>query len=178
MESLEFEGKTYIRYNGYWVNTHYEIAPLSVQAELNKRYAKTLSLEQYTVEELVRLGDVFKKTESYPLAVKHYQEAITRANPSECRYIYPRLTSCMRQIGQARQAVEILSFLKEKYGMKLITPVLLTSISAAYCDLKEYDNAKKCADAAYRLLKGNPSAELRSVYARIDKECGLTASNI
>lgn len=166
---MDYEGKTYKRYNGNWIDSSYMIAPLIVQEALDKRYAQSLSLEHYSVEELIKLADEFKNNESYILAAKHYREAISRADRDTCRYIYPRLTSCLRKIGRSREAVEIISLIKKKYGMELITPVLLTSVAAAYCDLNEFGNAKRCADLAYCKLNRNPSEELRLVYARIRK---------
>ena len=165
-----YEGKKYIRYDNYWVNEHYEIAPLIVQTELDKQYANSLSLDSFSVDELIALADEFKKNESYHLAIKHYKEAIMRADIEQCRFIYPRLTSCYRKIGRAQDAVQLMTYIKNKFGLHMITPVLLTSVAAAYCDLHEYENARKCANRAYAILGGKSDPALINVFRRINKE--------
>lgn len=169
MITLTYNKQKYIRYNNYWVDEHYEVAPLVLQDILDREFSATIDLSRYTVRELVRLADDFKGNESYHLAAKHYQEALSHASIEECRYIYPRVTSCLRRIGKAREAVRLLTFIKEKFGLSMITPVLLTSVAAAYCDLNEYDNALNCAKRAYAMLNGNASEELRLVFKRIQK---------
>lgn len=170
MVKLEYKGKTYLRYNDEWVNEHYEIAPLAVKADLDKLYADSLVLDSYTTQELVRLADTFKSNESYYLAAKHYKEALLRGTIDECKFIYPRLTSCLRKMNRAQEAVEMLTFIKQKYGLHMITPVLLTSVSAAFCDLKQYDDARKCYKMAVARSHGNVSPELMNVKKRIEKE--------
>ena len=45
-----------------------------------------------------------------------------------------------------RKVIDLFSETKRKYGTDFITPVLLTSVAAAYCDLKEYENALRCCN--------------------------------
>ena len=73
-------------------------------------------------------------------------------------------------MNRAQEAVEMLTFIKQKYGLNMITPVLLTSVSAAFCDLKRYDDARKCYKMAVARLHGNVSPELMNVKRRIEKE--------
>ena len=71
-----------------------------------------------------------------------------------------------------RKVIDLFSETKRKYGTDFITPVLLTSVAAAYCDLKEYENALRCCKWAYKKFGGfNPN--LSNVYTRIKKESGL-----
>ena len=72
-----------------------------------------------------------------------------------------------------RSAIELFSFAKNKYGDQFITPVLLTSVAAAYCDLGEYENALRCCKWAYKRFDAQFDASLRNVFARIKKESGL-----
>ena len=53
-----------------------------------------------------------------------------------------------------------------------LSPALLTSLSAAYCDVGNYEMARKCANKAYAIQGGslNYSNELSLVYKRIKKE--------
>ena len=49
---------------------------------------------------------------------------------------------------------------------------LLTSLAAAYCDVGNYELAKKCANKAYAIQGGgkNYQTELSLVFQRIKKE--------
>ena len=172
MVTMEFEGRKYKRYNGNWIDSDYVIAPLIVQEALDKRYAKSLSLEQFSVKELVALADDFKNNESYLLAEKHYREALSRPNIewNDRKYIYPRLTSCLRLLDRPQEAVDLYWKIKKKYGNTMMTDGLLTSVAAAYCDLKQYDEARKRANQAHAMVNGKSSPELISVYARIKKQ--------
>jgi len=170
MDQFEYKGQKYRRYNDEWVDECYQIAPLAAKAELDKMYADSLELDSYSTQELVKIADVFKSNESYYLAAKHYKEALLRGTIEECKFIYPRLTSCLRKMNRAQEAVEMLTFIKQKYGLNMITPVLLTSVSAAFCDLKRYDDARKCYKMAVARLHGNVSPELINVKRRIEKE--------
>ncbi|MBP0970764.1 MAG: hypothetical protein J5753_01870 [Oscillospiraceae bacterium] len=171
MVEMKFEGKTYRRYNGNWIDSDYVIAPLVVQEALDKRYANSLSLEHYSVKDLVALADDFKNNESYLLAEKYYREALSRPSieSNDRKYIYPRLTSCLRLLDRSSEVVDIYLEISGKYGRSILTDGLLTSVAAAYCDLKQYDEARKRADQAYAIVNGKASPELISVYARIRK---------
>lgn len=170
MISFVYEGVKYIRYNERWCDEHYMIVPLCVQSALDRQYADSLDLTNYDTSELLKLADNFKKNQSYHLAIKYYYEVIQRVNIDECSYIYPRLSSCYRKVGRAREAVKLMTFLKNKFGLQSISAVLLTSVVAAYCDLLEYDNALKCANRAYVLMGKRTSPELSLVYKRINSK--------
>lgn len=167
MISFVFEGVKYIRYNDHWCDEHYMIAPLCVQYALDRQYADSLSLEEYNDNELLNLADKFKENKSYHLAIRYYYEIIKKADIVDCSYVYPRLSSCYRKVGRAQEAIELMTILKNKFGLNSISPVLLTSVAAAYCDLFEYDNALKCANRAYVLMGKRTSPELSLVYKRI-----------
>ncbi len=48
-----------------------------------------------------------------------------------------------------------------------MSPTLLTSIAAAYCDIGDVEEARRMANSARAMQGGNSSKELISVYARI-----------
>ena len=59
--------------------------------------------------------------------------------------------------------------MKKKYGVEIVNEALLTSVAAAYCDIGEPENAIKCCNWAYRVLKTkltDKSLELSNVYLR------------
>ncbi len=166
--TVTHEGKTYTRSNGKWVTSTCMVVHEILQDELNKLYFETIDLSMLELLEIVRDGDAFKSSASYGLAVRLYTYAIERSDEDGVAYILPRLTSCYRKQGRAKDVIELASKIKRKYGSKMFTPTLLTSIAAAYCDLDEYDNALKCCNRAYAQFGGKASGELSLVYKRID----------
>lgn len=80
------------------------------------------------------------------------------------------ITSCYRGIGQPEKAIEYWKAKRDQYVGCLNVP-LLTSISAAYCDLNDYVSARKYANMAYYIQDGGVGYknELALVYRRINK---------
>lgn len=168
METLIFEGETYRRINGRWVSSRQMVVHEGLQRDLNKAFAKELDVTKLSMKECIIEGDKFKQSGSAFIALKFYEQALLNANRSTMAYLLPRMTSCYRQTGQAQKAIDILSVASNKYGKAMVTPALLTSVAAAYCDLKDYTRAKKCCDRAY--ASGGKNEELSEVYKRIDRE--------
>lgn len=169
METLIFEGETYRRSNGRWVNSRQMVVHEGLQRDLNKVFARELDATKLSMEECITEGDKFKQSGSAFLALKFYEQASLNADRTTMAYLLPRMTSCYRQAGQAQKAIDILTTASLKYGKGMVTPALLTSAAAAYCDLKDYVRAKKCCDRAYA-SGGRGNEELSSVYNRIQKE--------
>lgn len=170
MDILEFEGKTYTRRNGKWVDSKGFIVCLSLQQDLNKKHAKTVDPSKLSLEDCVSEGDKFKNSSSIGLALRFYEEALGRADAVTMAYILPRMTSCYRKSGQPQKAIDVLTYASRTFGQQMVTPVLLTSVAAAYCDLGDYTRAKKCCDRASASPKGKASEELSLVYKKIKME--------
>lgn len=162
-------GKTYRRINGRWADSQNMIVHNLLQREINREFAKSIDLETLSTEDCIARADEFKQSDSAFLAVKFYEQAMKEADSKTVSYILPRMTSCYRMIGQPQKAIDLLAFVSSKYGNKLITPALLTSAAAAYCDLGDYIRAKICCDRAYA-SGGKGSEELSLVYKRIESE--------
>ena len=170
-EKLEYEGEQYTRRSGKWVDSRCTVVCENLQKELNKLFAETLDLKMLTVEKCIAEGDMFKASSSIGVALKYYEEAISRADRRTLIYILPRITSCYRKNGLAQKVIDVLVYASNKYGRDVVTPVLLTSAAAAYCDLRDYKRALKCCNRAYAQLNGRISGELSLVYKRIRSEC-------
>lgn len=173
METIEYNSETYRRVNAKWVDSHNIVAYEGLQKILNHMYLQTLDYSAYSMEELVDEGDRLKESSSYQSAIGFYERAAMDCDEKTLCYILPRITSCYRKCNMPRKVVDLLTFVKSKYGERFITPVLLTSVAAAYCDLKEYENALRCCRWAYKTFGGEYSANLSNVWARIKKESGL-----
>jgi len=165
---LEWEGKRYTRRSGKWVGSDHTVVPEILQDKLNRAYYETIDLSKLTADEAIREGDKFKSSASYGLAIKLYVYSMERASYKDAVYILPRLTSCYRAQGRAQDVIKMASMVKKRYGGEIFSPVLLTSIAAAYCDLGEYGQARKCCDKAYAMAGGHASGELSLVYKRIE----------
>lgn len=170
MDVITYNGKKYKRYSSKWCDENDFIVHETLQNELNKEYIKNIDISSFSILELIQEGDKFKESTSYQLAIKYYEEAAKTCDKKTMSYILPRLSSCYRKAHLSSKAIELFSFAKRKFGEDIITEALLTSAAAAYCDIFEFDKAKKCCDIAYARSKGGVSEELKLVYKRIDKE--------
>ena len=56
------------------------------------------------------------------------------------------------------------------YGNKILNTAMLTSVAAAYSDLKMWDDARRYANRAYAISGGNAGVELMNVFSRIKAE--------
>lgn len=173
MESLQYRGSIYRRISGKWCDDRNYIVSETLQRELNNEYvAQSYSdISHFDTKTLIHEGDKFKECATYNLAIKFYEAACRKCERKDMSYILPRISSCYRKAHQSAKAIEMFSFAKKKFGKDIImTEALLTTVAAAYCDLHEYENAKKCCDIAYARAKGMVGGELRMVYRRIEKE--------
>lgn len=174
MEEIVYEGKRYVRYSedGKWTDSSYMVVPQTLQITLNQMYMQSKDFSDYEAEDLVKEGDRFKNSETYASAVLMYEKAIEICDENTVKYILPRITSCYRALHMPQKAITLFAETKKKYGESFLSAVLLTSVAAAYCDLKEYENALRCCRWAYKNCDGDASGELQSVFGRIRKETG------
>ena len=173
MEQIVYEGESYRRVNSKWVDSSNLVACESIQKILNRRYLETLDVSSYSIEELVAEGDRLKESTSYQAAITFYEKAAESCDEQTLAYILPRITACYRKCNMARSAIDLFSFAKSRYGSAMMSHALLTSAAAAYCDLKEYENALRCCRRAYKHLNGQYNSNLSAVWGRIKKESGL-----
>ena len=110
MDELKYENKIYTRRSGKWTDSSYAIVPVAMQKILNREFAKNLDISDMSVEQLVAEGDNFKKSTSYTLAIKYYEEVLLRCDEKELAYILPRLSSCYRKKNTPEKAIEIFKY--------------------------------------------------------------------
>ena len=173
MEKIDYNGESYRRNNSKWVDSRHLVVHETLQRTLNRLYLETLDYSAYSVEELVKEGDKFKESSSYQYAIAFYEKGVAICDEATLSYILPRITSCYRKCNMPRKVIDLFADTKNKYGTNFITPVFLTSVAAAYCDLREYENALRCCKWAYKNFGGEFNSNLSSVWARIKKESGL-----
>ena len=170
MDTLVYKGETYKRYSAKWCDDRNLIVHEMLQKELNNEHTKTLDISEWDIKSLIAEGDRYKISATYDLAIKFYEEACRKCSRIDMSYILPRISSCYRKAHQSSKAIALFSFAKRKFGANIMTEALLATAAAAYCDLGEYEKAKKCCDIAYMNHYGMVSNELRMVYKRIEKE--------
>ena len=168
-----YKGKKFTRSSSKWVDSDNMVVHESLQRELNKLFIDGVDFSLFSISQLVDEGDKFKNSYTYDLAIAFYEKAADKCDKEMLQYILPRITSCYRHHKTPRKAIELFTLAKSRYGEDFITPVLLTSVAAAYCDLKEYDNALRCCRWAYKRYGGELDPNLSNVFARIKKESGL-----
>lgn len=170
-DEIVYNGKKYTRIRGKWVDRNFMTVPVGLQSTLDTLFEEQRNLDDFTLDELIAEGDLYKGAESFHFAIKYYAIVLEETQDvNTYRKVLPRLTSCYRAQGQAAKAIELFDGLTRQYGGKLNSPALCTSIAAAYCDIKDYKKAKDCADKACAMNRGKASGELAAVYARIRKE--------
>ena len=172
MDKLEYRGVTYLRSNARWTDERRVAVHEELQRTLNRLYLEALDTSGYSIEELIAEGDRFKESSSYEEAIRCYEQVVEECDFETLQYVLPRITSCYRKCCRPRKVIDMFTEIKARFGTDFITPVLLTSVAAAYCDLKEYENALKCCRWAYKTF-GEFSPNLSNVWARIKKESGL-----
>ena len=123
-------------------------------------------------ERFINEGNVAYKKDDYNKAVICYEDALklaTDENKSKFKSILPMMGRCYRQIGNPSSVIDLATEVKQKFGREFITSVFLTSVAAAYADMKEYGKAHICVNEAIRLENGKISCPLQAVIDRIEK---------
>ena len=171
MKEYEYEGKLYVKNGAKWADRSGAIAPIAIQNALNKLSFEETDLSTMSYAEAKEEGDKYKESESYSLAIRHYEQAFSVAETyRQASTLLPRITSCYRKLHHPEKVIEILAEAKRNFGEQILNEALLTSAAAAYCDMDQPENALRCCRHAYAMLKtkgsGRTSIELHNVYAR------------
>ena len=86
----------------------------------------------------------------------------------QIRKIAPITTSLYRSLNTPDKAIEYFENLQAEYYSPILSSALLTSVAAAYCDMRNYTLGKKYADRAYAM--DGWSIEIANLYERIKNE--------
>ena len=167
MEEYILDGETYYYKNGKWLDENKCRAPLAVVSRLNALLIKKEDFEQYSMQELLEIIDKARSSDNVQLASQALEAALRIASVSEIKQLLPRLTSNYRRIGKPQSAIDVFKTYTDEYQKSVWSSALFTSVAAAYCDICDYETAKKCADRAMSISAGESSPELISVYKRI-----------
>ena len=170
MDVYELDGQKFYYDKGKWLTSSYMIAPTEITSRLNMLLMEKVDLSDKSMEELLKILDRAKHGSNTQLAIKVAEKTLEIAETvDEIRKLLPRITSLYRQVGTPQKAIDIAKEYTDLFNKRVWSQAFLTSIAAAYCDLEEYDIAKKFADIA-RVTYGNISPELMGLYERLKRE--------
>lgn len=167
MQVYYLDNEKYYYNNGKWMTRTFTEAPLAIVNRLNQLLVNETDLGSKSMEELISVIDGARKADNIQLAAKALEAALEIATVHETRNLLPRLTSNYRKLGQSQKAIDVCKSYTDRFNKAVWSPALFTSVAAAYCDVEDYETARKFANLA-RSLSGPESApELISVYKRI-----------
>lgn len=123
-------------------------------------------------ERLLNKGDEAYKKYDYNNAAHCYEDAFklaTNENKYKFKSVLPMMGRCYRKMGSPKAVIVLASEAKKKFGRDFITSIFLTTIAAAYADLREFSKAHRCVDEAINLENGKISKPLQAVIDRLEK---------
>lgn len=123
-------------------------------------------------ERLLNEGNEAYKKDNYNKAVICYEDAlklVTDEKKFKFKSILSMMGRCYRQIGNPSSVIDLATEVKQKFGQNFINSAFLTTVAAAYADMREYGKAHICVNEAIRLEKGKISGPLQAVIDRIEK---------
>lgn len=164
--TVEYNGEIYTQRNSKWVDCCNCVVCDALQNILNQLYLKSINYSNYSIDELVAEGDKLKECTFYSSAIHFYEKALEKCDELTHKYILPKIIFCYRKCHMSRKVIDLVAETKRLYGINFITPVIWTLVAAAYCDLKEYENALKCCRWAYK-TSGEIDTNLSDVLKRI-----------
>lgn len=169
VDTIILDGRKYVRRSQKWSENNI-IVPDPLQKRLNRIVADSMNPLEATADELISNADKFKESGDYLSAAKQYMEALVKCDRNEYSSILPRLSSCYRKLGQPEKSLTLMEEAVSIYGNKILNTAMLTSVAAAYSDLKMWDDARRYANRAYAISGGNAGVELMNVLSRIKAE--------
>ena len=170
-----YENAYYYLYGNNIVDENFLTVPEPLAKKIATLYFGEISYEKLTQQELLNYIKQAKETGEYSLAYSATKFGLDKfcENTDFVKTLLPIMTSLSRKADKSAEAIEY----AEKYlslSKAYISVPLLTSMAAAYCDLKDYNKALKVCNYAYKLQGGGVGYknELSLVYKRIIKETG------
>lgn len=173
MIKLIYENDTYYFNNGKVYDDSFLEVPQVISKKVVSQYYDSLDYKNFNEQEFLEYLKNIKVSELYDKCIDAIEYSTIKFinSSSFCRTIFPIATSCYRLRGEAEKAIYFWEQRKVIFNF-CKSEALFTSLAAAYCDIKDYVNAKKYADRACALCGGpqKMDQELIGVYSRIKAE--------
>ena len=173
MEKIIFENEIYYFSKGIIYDDSFLEVPKKISQKILISYYKNIDYKLFEETDLLEHLKQLKTSGFYNDCLTAIEYGLNKFTASYDFYktVFPIITSCHRALGEPQKAVDFWMENKSIFASCLSVP-LLTSLAAAYCDVGNYELAKKCANKAYAIQGGskNYQTELSLVFQRIKKE--------
>ena len=172
MYPYELDGQKYFYNRGKWLYANYISAPLELAGRLNRLLLIKDYLLDKTVEQLLRMLDDLDVSLNMCDAIVVAERALEIADPEDIKIILPIVIGLYTKTGNPRKAVNTAKRYTDMFKKDVWSYTLFVNVAEAYCDMKDFETAKKFADIAREMAKGNEYKKLGAIYLRImrDKE--------
>ncbi len=165
----EYSKNSFRIVDGIWFDSNNEeIAIDDFTKELNEKFLNDEYFNDYNEEDLNKLYFNTKKYNK-DLCFKLCINVVNRKNMLLKKTYLPRLTAISRILRKPQFAIDTANKLIEKYGEKVISPHLYTSLAGAYNDLRNYAMADKYNKLALKLNNG----VVTEYYTNVDAKTSL-----
>ena len=174
MEKFEYEDEIYYFSKGQFYDDKFMAVEKLIADKLALFYFSKMDYRTMSADDLLIYIKQLKDAQQ-PLQAKNicaYGLDNFKYNVDFVRILLTMLLSLHRQTGSPQETVDTANKYLNIYGQKIASPAFYTSLAAAYCDLRDYANAKRYADRAYAMQGGGQgySNEVSLVYKRIKAE--------
>lgn len=171
MEKIEFEGEVYYINKNIFYDSCFMQVSKEVSTKLAAHYLKDVDINTLHRDQLLEHIKKLKNMEEYAACVSAiYKGLKIYQDIPLIKDVLPILTSCYRFMGRPQDAISVAKEYLRDYECGSIP--LYTSMAAAFCDVGNYEEAKKYAGVAYAQQGGGVGYknELSLVYERIHRE--------
>lgn len=165
--TFTYKGEKYHYIDGKIVDSSFLALSSDIENDVNHFVYGQVNYKALNTQKIIDYIQETKSNRVYDLSANAINYLLTERNIPETdqRKILPMLTSICRAIGKCELAIEYAEkYLDESFSNS--SAALLTSLSAAYCDVDQWEKARRFAKRAYALY--GPSYELSLVFKRIE----------
>ena len=180
IETFDVDGNTYKYINGKYYDEHYCVLPKSEMLKVIRARIEHVDYKSLSADDIIILIKECKDNEVYTIAktISEYALKSDILNIRQVRTLLPIFSSCCRSTNMPQEAIEKCKIYLTQYP-GAFSPMLDTSLAAAYCDIMDYDNARKYINRAYAQsahLSIEDRRQISLVYKRIQSETGTITS--
>lgn len=173
MIKIEYNGKTYMYDGKNFIDDTFIILEGEELRNVSRVYFSSIEYQTLGTETLLTVIKQMKTIGLYYEAKKAIDFAVTTKsqNLQLLHDLMPIYMSCCRAINQPQDAIKFAEEFLPICGGSVPT---YTSLAAAYCDVQNYEKAKRYAKLAYAKQGGGKgyTTELSLVFKRLVKETG------
>lgn len=176
MQKIELDSETYYENKGKFYNSSFWEVDSVIKNRLLCQILNSADYKNMSQKEIIEFIYKIKETEDFIHCKEICLFALNKFGTDEIfvTKVLPIITSVYRNLKEPEKAIDIAKEQRKKFKCESVA--LYTSLAGAYCDIEDYETAKKFANSAYKCQGGGVGYknELSLVYARIQKETKTT----